>query len=98
MHRILVALLVLACSPVAAAHASPVVRGSVEQVQVTGAKPGQKLILKRHGDGRAGEDEQHDQDPIHGAALNRVSPGLSIAGSLAPWRSSRTPMRAWAGA
>ena len=40
MNRILVVLLVLACSPVAAAQASLVARGSVEQVQVTGAKPG----------------------------------------------------------
>ena len=39
----------------------------------------------RHRDGRAGEDEQDDdQAPIHGAALNRVSPALSIADSLAP--------------
>ena len=71
MNRILVVLLVLACSPVAVAHASPVVRGSVEQVQVTGAKPGEKLLLKRHGDGvaleRAGE--------LGGAVFRRVAPG-----------------------
>ena len=46
-------------------------RGSVEQVQVTGAKPGAKLILKRHGDGvglqRAGA--------LGGAVFRRVAPG-----------------------
>ena len=82
MNRILVVLLVLACSPVAVAHASPVVRGSVEQVQVTGAKPGQKLVLKRHGDGvalqRAGS--------LGGAVFRRVEPGggYRVAGKTRP--------------
>ena len=72
MNRsLVVVLLVLACSPVAVAQASPVVRGSVEQVHVTGAKPGEKLLLKRHGDGvglqRAGA--------LGGAVFRRVAPG-----------------------
>jgi predicted acyl esterase len=56
MRRTSVALAVLATVlvPVASAHAVTV-RGSVNQVQVTGAKPGSKLVLRRHGKRVAGQ-------------------------------------------
>ncbi len=71
MKRILLVLAVVACTPTAVAHASPVVRGSVEQVQVTGAKPGARITLTRDGKRVAAQRA----GALGGAVFRKLKPG-----------------------
>jgi predicted acyl esterase len=84
MKRIVIVLAVLACSPTAVAHASPVARGSVEQVQVTGAKPGARVTLSRSGR----EVQRNRAGRLGGVIFRTVKPG---GGYRVASRGTRTP-------
>ena len=74
--KVLLALLALAVVPASAAATSRA-RGSVEQVQVTGAKPGAQLALVNRSGKRVARQRA---GPLGGAVFRDVKPGARLPG------------------
>ena len=85
MRRTLVLLALLLAVQAEPAGAAPVARGSVEQVQVTGAKPGAKVALLRHGRTVAARRA----GPLGGVVFRRVAPGRGYRVRTRGTRSGR---------